>query len=204
MTGRIVYGTPTRYFLGDREVSEAEFNAADPDRSRRLRDMFATGQAPQSNTDREFLAGHCNGNQFAGQPWAGDYYRSVAESQGCNTAGKVYLSQLAAYPGDPRAWVSGKGDAQRVLEERGLASDGLVKARGRPLEREPEEVGLDPDIIDEVVESRLREHPAPETVDVQEMREQVFEERKPFWVKRKTAPPSKRFTKKHVKVVREE
>lgn len=30
MTGRIVYGSPRRYYLGDREVTRAEFDAAFP------------------------------------------------------------------------------------------------------------------------------------------------------------------------------
>lgn len=102
--------------------------------SKRLAEMFATGDTPRLNTDVEFLKGHANGNQFEGGPLAnkmGDFYRSVAESEGQSTKGKVYLSGLAAYAGDPRAWVSDRHEAQKVLEERGWHSDGLVDVKAQ-------------------------------------------------------------------------
>src|SRR5271154_7062156 len=84
-----------------------------------LAEMFALGQPPMSNTDREFLAGTENGRQFEGQEEVGDYYRQEATKAGVNTTGKVYKNGLARFPGDPEAWVSGRGDVQRVIEERG-------------------------------------------------------------------------------------
>ena len=90
--------------------------------SPRLAEMLAAGQPPMSNTDREFLEGHCNGNQFAGREAVGDAYAAVARAEGADTTGKVYMGSLAAYPGDPRAWVSGRGDVQRVLDDQRQAS----------------------------------------------------------------------------------
>lgn len=102
--------------------------------SKSLAEMFALAKPPKSQSDVEFLRGHCNGNQFEGGPIAnrmGDYYRRVAESKGQTTKGKVYLSSLAAYPGDPEAFVSGKSDVRRVAESRGWKVTGAVNVKGR-------------------------------------------------------------------------
>jgi hypothetical protein len=93
--------------------------------------LFALGSPPMSSTDREFLEGRENGRQFEKTPGLGDYYAGVARARGVDPKGKVYLSGLAAYPGDPRAWVSGRGDAQRVCEDRGWSCRGSVNVKGR-------------------------------------------------------------------------
>lgn len=93
--------------------------------------MFAHAQAPQSNTDREFLRGTENGRQFQGNPELGDEYRRVAESLGQNTKGKKYLSSLAEFPGDPKAWVDSRSDVQKVCEERGWGCTGKVNVKHR-------------------------------------------------------------------------
>jgi len=96
-----------------------------------MAEMLALQSPPMSNTDREFLEGQggCY-DQFQGNEFLGNYYGGMAKKAGVDTAGKVYLSGLAAFPGDPRAWVAGRGDAQRVCEDRGWSCDGSVKVRG--------------------------------------------------------------------------
>lgn len=94
--------------------------------SHRLAEMLATRVTPGLMTDSVFLSGHCNGNQFERTAVLGDYYRRVAEQAGQSTRGKVYLSGLAEYPGDPKAWVAGRGDVRRVLDERGWGAEGAV------------------------------------------------------------------------------
>lgn len=94
----------------------------------RLAEMFACAQPPQSKTDVEFLRG--SDQQFSQGPLAeqmGNFYKSVAESQGQCTKGKVYKSGLAIYPGDPRAWVSDRHEVQSLVEERNWASRGDVE-----------------------------------------------------------------------------
>ncbi len=97
--------------------------------SPQLAEMLALGRPPGCNTDREFLRGHANGSQFSGRPELGDAYASVARAGGVDPKGKVYLSGLAAFPGDPRAWVSGRGEVKSLCEERGWNCDGLVKVK---------------------------------------------------------------------------
>lgn len=89
--------------------------------SPKLAEMFAEGRPPLSKTDVEFLRKAGIGKQFSESPRdnaLGDYYKKVAESEGQDTTGKVYLSTIATHPGDARAWVSGRSDVARVMEDR--------------------------------------------------------------------------------------
>jgi hypothetical protein len=147
-----------------------------------LAEMFALGAAPQSRTDAEFFRGRWN--QFADTPHLGDAYRGVAEAHGQSTTGKVYLSGLARFPGDPEAWVSGRGDVERVIDRHGWGAEGSVT---RPLRNvaEPEVIPVAPDIVDAKVADILagvdpRDRPR---VDVEDLREQVVERHKGPWCK---------------------
>lgn len=116
-----------KYIVNGKEVSQEEWSAGCEGR---LQEMLAAQQPPQSKTDREFLYGlH---EQFAENPQLGNMYKRIAESYGQNVTGKKYLSSLAAFPGDPRAWVDGRGDVARVCEDRGWNCEGDVKVKGRP------------------------------------------------------------------------
>lgn len=105
-----------------------------------LAEMFASGRGPALQTDATFLRSHCNGSQFAGgkaNERSGDILREIAESEGQSTKGKVYLGQLAAYPGDPKAWVDGRGDVARVCAERSWNCSGGVTVKNTPDPRPP-------------------------------------------------------------------
>ena len=123
-----------RYRLNGRDVTEAEFRGDPAAAAARLAAMFAAGTPPMSNTDREFLEARENGRQFQDAPALGDFYAAAAARAGQSVTGKVYLSGLAAYPGDPRAWVADRGDVRRVLEERGWGARGAVN---RPADERP-------------------------------------------------------------------
>lgn len=92
----------------------------------KMAEMLALQQPPKSKTDREFLEGHCNGNQFDGQEYIGDFYADEAKRAGVSIKGKVYMSGLATYPGDPRAWVADRHDVERVARENGMTVSGAV------------------------------------------------------------------------------
>lgn len=102
--------------------SQCRFNGSSPS----LSDMLASAQPPSCKTDATFLKGHCNGNQFESQPKVGNLMRQIAEHYGQNTTGKVYLGGIAAFPGDPAAWVNGRGDVERVVRDRGWQCSGDV------------------------------------------------------------------------------
>lgn len=73
--------------------------------SPRLADMLASRQAPALMTDAVFMQGH---------PEA-----------------RKYMPSLARFPGDPEAFVSGRGDIDRVLRERGWGAEGAVNRKPR-------------------------------------------------------------------------
>lgn len=159
--------------INGREVTEAEFRASLV--PGRLAEMLREGRAPRAVTDREFLAGHCNGSQFAGREEEGDFYQQVAEQHGQDTTGKVYLSGLARFPGDPHAWVAGKGDVERVLDQHGWGSEGLVKRAVKNV-AEPAKVVIDPQLIEDEVNAVCAEIGEPH-IDRLDLAEQVYQKR---------------------------
>lgn len=151
--------------------------------SPRLAEMFATGKTPTLKTDNTFLEGRWN--QFSENERLGNAYARVAKAHGINTKGKVYLSQLAAFPGDPRAWVSGRGDVQKVCEERGWGCSGSVSVKAQSLDTEPQEISVDDDLVNDRVADILDTLPEQDRphVDKQDLKEQVKERIKPHWSK---------------------
>jgi hypothetical protein len=162
------------------DMAPAERAAWEARAARRGAEMLAAGAPPLLRSDNTYLAiaDNANGKQFEGQPAVGDYYRKKAERAGVSTTGKTYLSALAAFPGDPRAWVSDRGDIKKVCEERGWGCDGAVKVKGRQFEHKP--VGLAEDIVKAEVEKALEKEPGAKPAEV---REKVVRRRKPHWAK---------------------
>lgn len=150
-----------------------------------MADMLAHQKPPGSRTDREFLRGHCAGNQFEKTPWIGDIYKRRAEAAGVDITGKVYYGTLAEYPGDPRAWITGRGDAQRLCEERGWGCEGAVNVKMREPANPPAEVAVAEDIVRDHVDRRLEcmEPGDRQRADVGEIAHEVTEQLKPHWSK---------------------
>lgn len=171
-----------KYILRGREVTQEEFRASS--RPGRLKEMLASRVPPAARTDREFLEGHCNGSQFEKTPDLGDHYQAVARALGQSTTGKVYLSGLARFPGDPEAWVGGRGDVTRLLESRGWGATGVVNVPVR-VEDPPPEVAVAEDVVQQEVEQILETLPPQERplVDTEDLSEQVVARRKGHWCK---------------------
>lgn len=176
----ICYDADGSFFDGpftSRALAEQRFAGMKPvDR------MLVGCQGPALNTDAAFLAGTENGRQFEKQPAIGEFYRKVAEKEGVSVTGKVYKSSLASYPGDPRAWVSGRGDVQRLCEERGLECSGAVKVKGRPPEEAPNAVDVAPDIV----EREFAQAVAGQTLtgkQANDAKAKIKEKLKPSWKK---------------------
>lgn len=150
--------------------------------SPKLAEMFALGIPPMSNSDREYLEGRCNGNQFESQPWVGDLYRRRAADAGVSTTGMVYEPQLADYPGDPSAWVSGRGDVQRVCEERGWGCRGAVTTKRREEAPGPE-IDVADDIVEETVVRRVEKDPSLGERPLLEVMHETKDQIKPHWSK---------------------
>lgn len=167
-----------RYKLNGKFVSQEEFAAAT--NPARFDEMVEAGVAPGCMTDSVFLQGRSN--QFVGDEFSGDYIRQVSERAGQDTQGKTYISGLAAYPGDPEAWVSGRGDVQRVCEQRGWGCEGAVTVK-RPELEPPPRIDVAPDLIEEHVERRMEANPALAERPRDEVAHEVKESLKPDWKK---------------------
>lgn len=150
--------------------------------SPKLAEMFATGQTPGIMTDSVFLEGHCNGSQFQDTPHLGDAYAAEARRQGVDITGKVYLSGLARYPGDPEAWVSSRGEVARILDQRGWGAEGAVTRKVTKV-AEPNKIAVAEDLIQNEMETILENVENPTQVDTEDLREQIIEKRKPHWAK---------------------
>lgn len=154
--------------------------------SHTLAEMFALARGPALMTDSVFLAGRggCY-DQFEGSPIMGDFYAREAKKLGVDTTGKVYLKQLADFPGDPRAWVSGRGDVKKLCEERGWGCEGGVKLKVAPATESPSQGGgLASDIVDRLVGEKLAMDPG---ANVQDVREKVIDQHAPHWAKKEVS-----------------
>lgn len=181
-TTRIVYGNPTRYFLDGVEVGEREYRIRSA--SPRLEEMLACQQPPMVRSDSTFLRGHANGRQFETTPHLGDAYAAEARAAGVNVNGKVYLSSLAAFPGDPRAWVSDRGDVQRVCEERGWSCEGAVTVKPRSsLNGPPQGPAVADDLVDRAVAEAVARDPGLAEKDPGEVRHDATQAIAPAWAK---------------------
>jgi hypothetical protein len=143
-------------------------------------EMFALHQTPALLTDAVFLQGHHSGNQFVGTPELGQFYKQTAEAEGQTTEGKVYLHGLAAYPGDPRAWVTGRGDAARVLKDRGWGAEGAVTTRVAQKAQPDEKYQVAEDLVQAGVEKELEGHSVLDA-DVPALTDKVREKMSPNW-----------------------
>lgn len=157
--------------------------------SHTLAEMFALQRGPFLMTDAVLLEGHANGNQFAGRPQLGDHYAAEAAKAGVNVKGKVYLSGLAAYPGDPRAWVSGRGDVQQVCAERGWACSGAVTAKMAGDVAPAAAVGLADDVAARLAAKAVAADPGLAELPAGELREKVVAKHAPAWAKKKAPRP---------------
>ncbi len=148
----------------------------------RINEILESRQVPGAVTDREFLSGNFNGNQFANTPILGD---TKIEQYKRYTGGKmppkgaVYVDGIARpnMPGDPEAWVESRGDLKRKIESRpGASADGLVKARGpEPIGPMHTRVKLAENIVRKKMRQAIEKNPDLAHVDQGELRHSIIE-----------------------------
>lgn len=136
--------------------------------SHSMAEMLATRSFPGLKTDSVWNAGRCNGNQFENEPGLGDWYAARAREAGVNPVGQTYISSLARFPGDPEAWVSGRGDVQKLCLQRGWGCDGVKVSERSPTP----DIEVAPDLIESEVQDILSENPGSRYEDVYD---RVFE-----------------------------
>lgn len=67
-----------------------------------------------------------------GDPDKFDQYKRQAQAAGVDITGKSYSSGLAAYPGDPDAWIKDDNDIKALARQKGYhvgKEDGLIKVQ---------------------------------------------------------------------------
>lgn len=146
-----------------------------------LAEMLALQKAPRGVSDGTFLAGKWN--QFQDTPHIGDVYKSAAVAGGQCVKGKVYLSGLAEYPGDPRAWVETREDVRKVCEDRGWNAEGSVNVKGAKGDTPPLDVGLAPDLVEGYAQAAVEADPGLAERPAEEVREMVKDKMAPHWAK---------------------
>lgn len=122
--------------------------------------MFACQTPPMSNTDREFL-------------------------QDTHETGKKYISQIARFPNDPRAWVTGKSDLQRICEQENWGCEGLLNVKATDMGyKPPDRIGLDPVLLEEYTQRAINNDPGLAEKPREEVREKVRNRIQPHWAKK--------------------
>lgn len=149
--------------------------------SHTLADMLVHRKPPMSNTDREFLEGHCNGNQFESMPAIGNWYKRQAEAAGQDVKGKVYINSLAAFPGDPQAWVSGRGDLEAVVRERDWSCQGSSNIKGERKGEGPADTRVADDLVESKMIDRLEGDPTLAFKGREALFEETREQIQPHW-----------------------
>lgn len=141
----------------------------------RFAEMCALQSPPStSGTDRTFMQGRYNNEQFAGMaPDLVNQMIGQAKASGVNPSGKYFCSGLADKrgAGDPEAWVDSVSDVKRVAAKRNLTVRGAIKHSGTPMPR-PESKRLSEGLTQEMMGVEKKRNP---TMKQGELREYVVE-----------------------------
>lgn len=151
-----------------------------------IAEICATRQCPGIVTDSLFNIGQVNHNQFANDPDTGRRYLKIARRRGVNVSGATYMGSLARFPGDPEAWVHGRGDVKRLCDRRGYSCEGSVNVKVRevapPLADGPV---VATDIVEREVKKIVAQEPEKAS-KLEQVREEVVDRMAPPWRKRET------------------
>jgi hypothetical protein len=94
--------------------------------SHSMAEMLATRSLPGIRTDATFMT-----KKPRRQNLPRSYYKN-ARKAGVVTDGKYYDGQMARYPGDPEAWVSGRGDIRSICKKNQWSVEGEVNYKCTP------------------------------------------------------------------------
>ena len=119
--------------------------------SHRMAEMLATRTFPGVKTDSIFNEGKFSSDRGKVGPEE-VWLREQAEAAGVSTNGRWYCKGLASFPGDPTAWVDGRGDVLRIARAKNMTVYGYVEHKGR--QTDP---GVDTPIADDIVDDEVRD-----------------------------------------------
>jgi hypothetical protein len=132
--------------------------------SHNIAEMLATRSFPGVKTDAIFNEGKFSGDSWMVGPEQ-QWLRNRAETAGVSTTGKWYCRGLADFPGDPTAWVDGRGDVMRIAAEKNMTVHGYVEQQGHEVDPGGD-VPIADELISDEVQDILDAHPgaSPEAV----------------------------------------
>lgn len=157
-----------KYVLNGVEVTREEWLEGAPG--------ITPGHPPAIQSDTTFMAGRWESQT---------QHHAALEKAGYTTQGKVYLSGLARFPGDPRALVDGRGDVRKICEQEGWGCDGSVKVKGQQA-APTEEVDVAEDIVQEHVADEVEKAGGRmKPTEVADVREKVKSRLRPHWKKKR-------------------
>lgn len=147
-----------------------------------LCEMLLSAAPPRIKTEATFQAkAGLGGSQF--HPATRDLYLQRAREAGVTTEGRVYEPRLAAYPGDPEAWISNQDEMKSVAEKRGWSISGDVTVKGEvsPPNKGP---AIAQDTLEDLMEDRLEQQLGPDFVEakgaiVERARDDVLQQHAP-------------------------
>lgn len=109
--------------------------------------------AAQVRTASTFQSGvKLGGAQFGDM--TREFYLNAAREAGVSTDGKLYDSRIAAFPGDPEAWVGSAGEVRSLLEKRNWGCEGDMTVKCEPV-APAANIPLADDLVEDLVEARL-------------------------------------------------
>lgn len=138
--------------------------------SHKMAEMLATRSFPGVKTDAVFNEGKFSGDTGKIGPEQ-KWLEEQAKLHGISTNGKWYCRGLASFPGDPTAWVDGRGDVLRIAAEKNMTVKGYVEHKGHEVDPGNDEVIAD-DIIENEVEDILDSNPH---ANADEVRDAVYQ-----------------------------
>lgn len=115
--------------VSDNPTQQAAYEKMRADgESHNMAEMLATRSLPGLKTDTNFMARRRRRQRL---PRA---YYEMAKKAGVNTEGRWFCGDVAKYPGDPEAWVEGRGDIKRICEKNNWRAEGEVECNAKPLD----------------------------------------------------------------------
>lgn len=138
--------------------------------SHNISDMLAHRKFAAVKSDAVFNEGKFSGDSGKIGPEQ-KWLQEQAKLQGISTNGKWYCRGLADFPGDPTAWVDGRGDVMRIAAEKNMTVHGYVEHKGHEADPGNDEVIAD-DIIESEVADMLDAHPG---ADAEQVRDAVYQ-----------------------------
>lgn len=142
--------------------------------------IIETGQFPGVQTDTAF---HANRGsllkQLSGdEAWAKKLAQTAKKNGGVITSDHTYISQLAEYPGDPKAFIppgEGRGYIKKLCEARGKSVTGAVEYEAPKRDIPKRKTRLAEDLVQSQMRRYRTEGWADKSVSNTELRKMVIE-----------------------------